>query len=88
MKNQKFQNYENDIRNKKDPLRQRINDRIEDTMFRFTKEVSMGSVELLNNTLFHFLDTLKVRLQAKNIKEDIALFSRNRVDQKSKHNII
>jgi hypothetical protein len=82
MKSQKFLNFENDIKNTKDPLKRRANDKLEDIIFRYTKEVSMGVIELMNNTVFHFLDTLKVRLQAKNIKEDIALFNRNRVDNR------
>jgi hypothetical protein len=82
MKNQKFLNFENDKFNKKEPLRKRIKDKFEDIVFRYTKEVSLGVIEMLNNTVFHFLDTLKVRLQAKNLKEDIALFTRNRVDKR------
>jgi hypothetical protein len=82
MKNQKFLNFENDKKNMKESLKTRLGYKLEDIVFRYTKEVSMGVIELLNNTVFHFLDTLKVRLQAKNIKEDIALFTRNRVDQR------
>ena len=53
-------------------------------IFRNIKQLSMGVVELVNNTVFHGLDTLKVRLQAKCLTEDISQFYRNKVEFKRK----
>jgi hypothetical protein len=52
--------------------------------FRNSKQMSMGIVELLNNTVFHGLDTLKVRLQAKSLIEDVSHFYKNKVQHKRK----
>lgn len=68
------------VKNRKSTL----SDNMEAFLFRNTKQVSMGLVELLNNTVFHGLDTLKVRLQAKCIKEDVAHFYKNKVQNKRK----
>jgi hypothetical protein len=55
-------------------------------IFKNVKQLSMGLVEFTNNTLFHGLDTLKVRVQAKCMVEDVALFYKNKVQLKRKYN--
>jgi hypothetical protein len=51
-------------------------------VYRNIKEISMGIVELINNTLYHGFDTLKVRLQAKCKIHDTSCFFKNKVDKK------
>ena len=47
-----------------------LNDKMESFVFKNMKAISLATVELMNNVLFHYLDTIKVRLQAKAIKDD------------------
>jgi len=54
-------------------------------IFKNVRQLSMGLVELINNTAFHGLDTLKVRIQAKCMVEDVALFYKNKVQHKRKY---
>jgi hypothetical protein len=69
-------------------IRPRNKDMLETRMDSFVmknvKQISLGSVEFLNNTLFHFLDTIKVRIQAKCIADDVSLYFRNQVTKKRK----
>jgi len=61
-----------------------LQDNFDSFFFRNSKQISMGIVELLNNTFFHGLDTLKVRLQAKSIIEDVSHYHKNKVEYKRK----
>ena len=66
----------------KDKRQQNLNENMDLFVFRNIKRLCMGSVELINNTLFHGLDTLKVRVQAKCKLHDISLFFKNKVETK------
>jgi hypothetical protein len=82
--NVKFEAY---IRDKeKSSLKTRTKKKISQNMdlfiYKNTKQFSMGIVELINNTIFHGLDTLKVRLQAKCMTEDVSQFYKNKVQNK------
>jgi hypothetical protein len=81
MKSSKLENYRKEFK-QPEKISDKFFNKFEYLIFRYTKPMTMGSIELLNNSIFHFLDTIKVRLQAKNIKEDIALFTRNRVTER------
>ncbi len=48
------------------------------------RKINLALLEAFNNIAFHALDTIKVRNQAKNIVEDVALYTRNRVFDKRK----
>lgn len=48
------------------------------------RKINLSLLEAFNNIAFHALDTIKVRNQAKNIIEDVALYTRNRVFEKRK----
>lgn len=48
------------------------------------RKINLALVEAFNNIAFHALDTIKVRNQAKNIVEDVAYYTRNRVFEKRK----
>lgn len=83
----KFENFAKDhkIKTEKQSTKLKsLNEKMDFFIFRNTKEISMGCVEFINNTFFHFLDTVKVRLQAKNLVEDTSLFFKNRVTDKRK----
>jgi len=49
------------------------------------RKINLAFLEAFNNIAFHALDTIKIRNQAKNIVEDIALYTRNRVFEKRKY---
>jgi len=48
------------------------------------RKINLALIEAFNNIAFHGLDTIKVRNQAKNIVEDVANYTRNRVFDKRK----
>jgi hypothetical protein len=48
------------------------------------RKMNLGFVELFNNVVFHALDTVKVRIQAKSHFEDVANYLKNRVFEKRK----
>lgn len=48
------------------------------------RKINLALLETFNNIAFHALDTIKVRNQAKNIVEDVAYYTRNRVFEKRK----
>lgn len=62
-----------------------FSDKLDSFIFRNIKALSMGLVETFNNTIFHFFDTVKVRLQAKSMIDDVSLFHKNKVIKKSKN---
>ncbi len=80
----KFENF------KKDRTGQQTNERRQKDMivnmdlffYRNIKLISRGIVEFINNTVFHGLDTLKVRLQAKCLTDDVSMFYKNKVEFK------
>lgn len=57
--------------------------------FAFTNArlVSFVVVDFCNNFFLHFLDTIKVRNQAKSIFSDTSLYNRNQVTSKGKVNL-
>jgi hypothetical protein len=78
----KFENFIKDNKEKrsKESKKKSLSMNMELFFFRNMKQLSMGTVEMINNTLFHGLDTLKVRLQAKCLTEDVSLFYKNKVE--------
>jgi hypothetical protein len=82
----KFDNFikDNPLKQSKDSRRHTLGMNMEFFFFRNIKQLSMGVVELINNTVFHGLDTLKVRLQAKCLTEDVSQFYKNKVEFKRK----
>ena len=82
----KFENFVKDreIISKKERRNKSLSDNLDLFVFRNIKQLSMGTVEFINNTVFHGLDTLKVRLQAKNMFDDTSLFYKNKVQLKRK----
>lgn len=78
----KFDNFKNDQNKYSKEKTNSLNDKLENIIFRNVKGFSMGIIETFNNSIFHFLDTLKVRIQSKSIAEDVSLFYKNRVMDK------
>jgi hypothetical protein len=64
----------------------KLHDNLDSFVFLNSKQISMGLVEFINNTVFHGFDTLKVRLQARSLIEDVSHFNKNKVQ--FKRNII
>jgi len=50
------------------------------------RKINLAVLDQFNNIAFHALDTIKVRNQAKNIMEDVAHYTRNRVFEKRNKN--
>ncbi len=81
----KFDNFKQDNQKvlSKSNKRKNLSDNMDIFVFRNIKKISMGIVELFNNTFFHGFDTLKVRLQAKCKLHDLSGFYKNKVESKS-----
>jgi len=80
----KFENFIKDNKEKrsKESKKKSLSMNMDLFFFRNMKQLSMGTVEMINNSVFHGLDTLKVRLQAKCLTEDVSLFYKNKVEFK------
>ncbi len=82
----KFENFikDNEQKRSKGSRNKTLSMNMDFFIFRNIKQLSMGIVELVNNSLFHGLDTLKVRLQSKCLTDDVSLFYKNKVELKRK----
>lgn len=51
---------------------------------RHVKSLSYVALECFHATVFHFIETVKVRGMARNLKEDVSLYFKNQVEKKRK----
>ena len=61
------------------------NNPLNSAFLRNTKEFSYVFLEMFHNTFFHFIETVKVRSMARNVRTgDVSLYFANNVIQKRK----
>jgi hypothetical protein len=80
----KFDKYVSDKKReiKSSKMKNKFSGYLDSFLFKNVKELSMGWIEFLNNTILHGFDTIKVRQQAKSMVGDIAMYHKNNVIQK------
>ena len=62
---------------------------LNNVFLRHSRSLSFVALEMLHNTIFHFIETVKVRGQARNLKSgDISRYFHNKVVQKRKLTLI
>lgn len=59
---------------------------LNNVFLRNSKALTYVAVEMFHNTSFHFIETLKVRGMARNLKTgDVSLYFANKVEKKRKY---
>ena len=80
-KNEKFKKFVED--KNKISISKKLNSKIKKFIFLNNKSFTYAFIDLMNNTFFHFLDTVKVRSQAFSLKDDVSNYKKNQVKGKS-----
>lgn len=82
--NSKFELYKKEHlgKNSKNKKKENYHDKIDNFFVVNHRKINLSLLEAFNNIAFHALDTIKVRNQAKNLVEDVAYYTRNRVFEK------
>ena len=75
--NEKFKQFIED--KNKIPFHKKVYAKAKKFIFFNNKSFTYGFIDLINNSLLHFLDTIKVRSQAFSLKDDISLYKKNQV---------
>lgn len=85
--NQKFELFRKEQLEKGSSFRKRnknYHDKLDNFFVINHRKINLAILETFNNVAFHALDTIKVRLQAKSIVEDVGGYMKNRVFDKRK----
>lgn len=82
--NNKDLNYLNYLKKQQSQEKKSINYRILNYISNNIRLTAFAIVELGNNIFLHFIDTIKVRNQAKNPINDTSMYHHNKITHKSK----
>ena len=55
---------------------------IDGFMFRNIKSITYIALETFHHSMFHFIDTVKIRSQARNLTQDVSFYFKNKVVEK------